>query len=84
MIKFGFLNKKVKPQYSLTPLGETKAEEFKVSGPKGEVISALEQVGPATVHEIAQAAKMTPGLAKRILASLISSGWVRKVNAEEN
>lgn len=83
-MKFQFRNKtKVKPQYGLTPLGKIKAEEFHIAGAKGEVIGTLEEIGSGTIGEIAEASKMTPERVKLILQSLISNGYVGKINTDE-
>ncbi len=75
--------RKLMPHYGLTPLGKIKAEEFHISGPKGEVMAALESNGESTISEIAESARMTPERVKQVLQSLVANGYVRKVATED-
>lgn len=79
---FGAKEPKARANYQLTPLGKTKAEEFRVTGPRGSVMSMLDDSGPSTIGEIASEAKMSPERVKRILNSLQADGWVRRVSSE--
>lgn len=74
---------KTRPSYQLTAIGKVKAEELRVSGPKGEVVAALENSGPCTITEITNEAKISSESIKRILNVLIRDGWVRKTVVEE-
>lgn len=75
--------KKQRPNYQLTTLGKTKAEETRIGGPKGEVLMSLENNSPCTIAELASDTKMSPGMIKQILNNLTRDGWVRKVTTEE-
>lgn len=79
---FGVKEPKARANYQLTPLGKTKAEEFRVTGPKGSVMSMLDDSGPSTIQEVANEVKMSPERVKRILNSLMADGWVRRVSSE--
>lgn len=75
---------KTRANYMLTEKGKTKAEEFNISGAKGEVVMALENSeSPCTIAEIANAARISPNKAKQIVQILMRDGWVRKVTSEE-
>jgi len=75
---------KARTNYMLTAKGKVKAEEVSVSGPKGEVIMALDaSESPSTISEISNAARMSPQRVKQVVQSLMREGWVRKVSAEE-
>ena len=79
-----FGGSKTRANYQLTAKGKIKAEEFSVSGAKGEVIGALENSeSPCTVSEIANTARMSPSKVRQIIQVLIRDGWVRKVTSEE-
>lgn len=78
-----FSGPKSRANYQLTALGKTKAENFNVIGAKGEVVTALENVGPCTVSELANEIKMSPTRVKQIMQVLVRDGWVRKVTSEE-
>jgi len=69
--------------YQLTTLGKTKAEQISVSGTKGEVVMALENIGPCTINELSNETKMSPRTVKQAMAVLVRDGWVRKVQSEE-
>lgn len=71
---------KSRSNYQLTSLGKTKAEQISVSGAKGEIVSALENVGPCTISELANETQMSPVKAKQIVQILIRDGWVNKVS----
>ena len=73
---------RAKTNYQLTALGKVKAEEFRITGPKGDVMSALESVGPATITEVASEAKIPPERVKQIVHRLVLEGWVSKVPGE--
>ena len=75
---------KPRANYMLTAKGKVKAEEVSISGPKGEVVMALDaSESPSTISEISNATRMSPQRVKKIIESLIRDGWVRKVSAEE-
>lgn len=74
---------KTHSSYNLSPLGKTKAEEYAVSGPKGNVMVAINEIGPASVKEICEETKYNPEKVKAILRELIRSGYVRKASEEE-
>ena len=69
----------------LTGLGKTKAEQFSTQGPKFDVIGYLDENGPSSLSEIAEApnVRMSISKVKRIVASLIASGYVQKVGANQ-
>ena len=75
---------KPRTNYMLTAKGKVKAEEVSISGPKGEVVMALDaSESPSTISEISNASRMSPQRVKQAVQSLIREGWVRKVSAEE-
>ena len=74
---------KYRANYQLTSLGKTKAENFNVIGAKGEVVTALENVGPCTISELANEIKMSPQKVRQIMDVLIRDGWARKVTGED-
>ena len=74
---------KYRSNYQLTALGKTKAEQINISGARGEVVMALENVGPCTLSELANETKMSPVGVKQVMQVLIRDGWVRKVSSEE-
>jgi DNA-binding MarR family transcriptional regulator len=74
---------KSRANYQLTAMGKTKAEQINVSGTKGEVVMALESIGPCTLSEIANETKMSPTHVKQVMQVLIRDGWARKVTGEE-
>lgn len=74
---------KVRPSYSLTPLGRVKAEELRLTGAKGIVASAIEELESATVREISEKTSMQPERVKEVLKMLAHEGYVRQVSNEE-
>jgi DNA-binding MarR family transcriptional regulator len=74
---------KQRSNYQLTALGKTKAEQINMSGSKGGVVAALENIGPCTVAELANEIQMSPAQVKQVMASLIRDGWARKVTGDE-
>jgi len=74
---------KYRSNYQLTALGKTKAEQINVSGTKGEVVMALESVGPCTIAELANETKMSPTHVKQTMQVLIRDGWAMKISGEE-
>lgn len=80
---FGGGKQKSRANYQLTALGKTKAEDFNVIGTKGEVVMALENVGPCTIAEVANEIKMSPQKVKIIMQSLIRDGWVRRMTGDD-
>ena len=78
-----FGGQKYRSNYQLTALGKTKAEQINVSGSRGEVVMALENIGPCTIAELSNETKMSPTGVKQVMQVLIRDGWVRKVSAEE-
>lgn len=78
-----FSGPKYRANYQLTSLGKTKAENFNVIGAKGEVVTALEGVGPCTISELANEIKMSPQKVRQIIDVLIRDGWARKVTGED-
>lgn len=77
-----FKEHKPKANYQLTEKGKMKAEEYRITGPKGEVIAALETTGPCTMSELASATEMSTTKVKLIVESLVRESWVRKVSEE--
>lgn len=75
---FPFVKQRARANYQLTPLGETKAEQFNMSGARGIVVGALQDCQPATIAEIAKQAKLSPEKVNRVLTSLMGDGWVMK------
>lgn len=74
---------KSRANYQLTALGKVKAEQFNVVGTKGEVVTALENIGPCTISELANETKMSPERVKQAVQVLVRDGWARKVTSEE-
>ena len=74
---------KHRSNYQLTQLGKTKSEQINISGTRGEVVMALENIGPCTISELANEIKMSPIQIKQVMQILIRDGWVRKVSSEE-
>ena len=74
---------KYRSNYQLTSLGKTKAEQINISGSKGEVVMALENIGPCTLSELSNETKMLPGSVKQVMQILIRDGWAKKVSADE-
>jgi len=78
-----FGGQKYRSNYQLTSLGKTKAEQIDISGSKGEVVMALENIGPCTLSELANETKMSPVKVKQVMQVLVRDGWARKVSSEE-
>ena len=78
-----FGGQKYRSNYQLTPLGKMKAEQINISGTRGEVVMALENIGPCTISELANEIKMSPAHVKQAMEILIRDGWARKVTGEE-
>ena len=78
-----FGGQKYRSNYQLTALGKTKAEQINISGARGEVVMALENIGPCTISELSNETKMLPARVKQAMQVLIRDGWARKVSAEE-
>ena len=78
-----FGGQKYRSNYQLTALGKTKAEQINVSGTKGEVVMALENIGPCTISELANEIKMSPANVKQTMQILVRDGWARKITGEE-
>ena len=78
-----FGSPKHRSNYQLTSLGKTKAEQINIAGTKGEVVMALENIGPCTLAELANEIKMSSTHVKQVMQVLIRDGWVSKVSAEE-
>ena len=74
---------KHRSNYQLTSLGKTKAEQINISGTRGEVVMALENIGPCTIPELANETKMSPAIVKLAMQILMRDGWATKVRAEE-
>jgi len=74
---------KSRSNYQLTALGKTKAEQINISGDRGNVVMALENIGPCTIAELAREIQMPPARVKQAIQILIRDGWVRKVSGEE-
>ena len=70
---------KHRSNYQLTALGKTKAEQVNISGARGEVIMVLENIGPCTLSELSNEAKMSPVQVKQVVQILIRDGWAMKV-----
>jgi len=78
-----FGGQKRRSNYQLTALGKTKAEQINITGTKGEVVMALENIGPCTISELANEIKISSAQAKQVMRVLIRDGWASKVSAEE-
>jgi len=78
-----FGGQKYRSNYQLTALGKTKAEQISVSGTKGEVVMALENIGPCTLSELSNETKLSSGAVKQVMQTLIRDGWVRKITGGE-
>ena len=74
---------KYRSNYQLTQLGKTKAEQVNISGTRGEVVMALENIGPCTISELANEIRISPATVKQAMQILIRDGWARKVSSEE-
>ena len=74
---------KHRSNYQLTHLGKTKAEQINISGTRGEVMMALENIGPCTISELANEIKMSPTNVKQAMQILVRDGWARKVQNED-
>ena len=57
-IKFARGPKK-KRNYQLTAKGQSRAEEYNISGNKGQVVAALDRLETGTLSEIANEAKLS-------------------------
>lgn len=66
----------------LTNLGKTKAEQFSLQGPKWEVLAMLNEAGPSSISEISDELKMSDKKVKKIVKSLIASGYVKRVSGD--
>ena len=77
-----FGGQKYRSNYQLTQLGKTKAEQINISGARGEVVMALENIGPCTISELSNETKMSPARVKQVMQVLIRDGWVMKVTGE--
>lgn len=66
---------------TLTPLGKTKAEQFSMPGPKGDIIIALNDSGPSTLSEVGSAIGMPVDRVKSVAKALIDSGYVRTMDS---
>ena len=74
---------KARANYMLTAKGKAKAEEISVSGPKGEVVMALDNSeSPSTISELSNATHMSPQKVKQTIQALMRDGWVSKINVE--
>jgi DNA-binding MarR family transcriptional regulator len=67
----------------LTPLGKSKAEHFTASGPIFDVLSYLQDNGASSIKDIAGELHTTPKKARVIVKEMISSGYVRRMGADE-
>ena len=74
---------KYRSNYQLTQLGKTKAEQINISGTRGEVVMALDNIGPCTIPELANETKMSPTMVKQAVAILMRDGWVTKTATGE-
>ena len=74
---------KAKPNYQLTSLGKSKAENYDMTGAKGEVVTALENIAPATISELSNETKRSPANIKQVVHILIRDGWIRRVTGDE-
>ena len=75
----------VKPRanYMLTAKGKIKVEEVNISGPKGEVMMALDNSeSPSTISELSRTTGLLPQKVKQVVHSLVRDGWVTKTSAE--
>ena len=77
-----FGESKHRSNYQLTALGRTKAEQINISGDRGNVVMALENIGPCTIAELAREIQMSPTHVKQALQILIRDGWASKVTGE--
>ena len=74
---------KYRSNYQLTALGKTKAEQISIGGAKGEIVMALENIGPCTLSELANETKMSIPRVKQVMQVLIRDGWARKITGED-
>ena len=74
---------RLRANYQLTTLGQTKAENLGISGAKGEIVTALENVGPCTISELANETKMSQNRVKQIMEVLVRDGWATKVSGDK-
>ena len=69
--------------FELTQLGKTKSEQINISGTKGAIIMALENIGPCTLSELSNETRISPAQVKQVVQILIRDGWARKISTEE-
>jgi len=74
---------KQRANYQLTALGKTKAEQVNITGARGEVVMALENIAPCTLSELSSETKMSPIQVRQVMQILMRDGWVRKMSGEE-
>ena len=67
----------------LTPLGKTKAEKADLPGTKFRVLSALNESGPCTIHELSEDLGMSEDRVKSIATSLLAAGYVQRSGSTE-
>ena len=66
----------------LTSLGKEKAEKFEAEGIKFDVLTTLAERGPCSIQEIAGEVKKSSDVTKAVVKSLIKSGYVRTMSAD--
>lgn len=77
--KFKGMRQKKYRNYSLTELGKDKAEEYGGHGKDFEIISHINENGPSTRRNIAEAVSMNEKKTEVALNRLISSGYIMQV-----
>lgn len=61
----------------ITPVGKNKVENYSPMGAQGKVLTALFEVSPCTLSELAEESGMSPERVKGIIKTLVKSGYAR-------
>jgi DNA-binding MarR family transcriptional regulator len=67
--------------YGLTPFGKTKAEDAKITGPRGRVLESIDD-GNDMVSEISDDTRYTPEKVKWLVKQLIREGYVQQLRGD--
>lgn len=70
--------------YGVTGYGKMKAEEGEIRGPRGRVLGAVNDVGPAKPSEIATEANLPIERVREILRYLMKRGYVQQGNEDDS
>ena len=66
----------------LTSLGNEKAEKFEAEGVKFDILTTLRERGPCSIQEIAHEVRKSPDVIKAVVKSLMKSGYIRTMSAD--